>query len=217
MEAITLPIYNTEGNEVGSVKLDTSVFDGSINTAVIYQAINAYRANQRSGLASTKTRGEVSGGGKKPWKQKGTGRARVGSIRSPLWRHGGVIFGPHPRDFSYKLPAKIKALALKSSLNAKVKDNNLVVLDGLTISSTKTKEAAKIFSNLKLNPAKEKKDYRILLLLDKIDNNLGIALRNIGFLNVNVAGNTHAYEVMSHRKLVITKEGLSGLTNRLKK
>jgi len=217
MEAITLPIYNTEGNEVGSVKLDTSVFDGSINTAVIYQAINAYRANQRSGLASTKTRGEVSGGGKKPWKQKGTGRARVGSIRSPLWRHGGVIFGPHPRDFSYKLPAKIKALALKSSLNAKVKDNNLVVLDGLTVSGTKTKEAAKIFSNLKLSPAKEKKDYRVLLLLDKIDNNLGIALRNIGFLNVNVASNTHAYEVMSHRKLVITKEGLSGLTNRLKK
>jgi len=217
MEAITLPIYNTEGKEVGSVKLDTSVFDGSINTAVIYQAINAYRANQRSGLASTKTRGEVSGGGKKPWKQKGTGRARVGSIRSPLWRHGGVIFGPHPRDFSYKLPAKIKALALKSSLNAKVKDNNLVVLDNLAVSGTKTKEAAKIFSNLKLNPAKEKKDYRILLLLDKIDNNLGIALRNIGFLNVNVAGNTHAYEVMSHRKLVITKEGLSGLTNRLKK
>ena len=99
MEAITLPIYNSEGKEVDSVKLDKGVFDGKINTAAIFMAVNAYRSNQRKGLAATKTRGEVSGGGRKPWKQKGTGRARVGSTRSPLWRHGGVIFGPHPRDF----------------------------------------------------------------------------------------------------------------------
>ena len=124
MEAITLPIYNTEGKEVDSIKLDAKVFDGTINTAAIYQAINAYRANQRKGFASTKTRGEVSGGGRKPWRQKGTGRARVGSTRSPLWRHGGVVFGPHPRDFSCRLPKRIKNLALKSTLNAKVKENN---------------------------------------------------------------------------------------------
>jgi large subunit ribosomal protein L4 len=99
MEPITLPIYNTQGEQLESVKLDSAVFDGTVNQDVIYQAVNAFRANQRVGLAATKTRGEVSGGGKKPWKQKGTGRARVGSIRSPLWRHGGVIFGPHPRDF----------------------------------------------------------------------------------------------------------------------
>jgi len=128
MEPNTLPIYNTEGKEVDSIKLNPSVFDGVVNTGVIYQAVNAHLANKRRGLAATKTRGEVSGGGKKPWKQKGTGRARVGSNRSPLWRHGGVIFGPHPRDFSQSIPNKIKLLALRASLNAKVNENNLVVL-----------------------------------------------------------------------------------------
>lgn len=215
MEAITLPIYNTEGKEVDTVKLNASVFDGTINTAAIHQAINAYRANQRKGLASTKTRGEVSGGGKKPWRQKGTGRARAGSTRSPLWRHGGVIFGPHPRDFYYTLPQKIKNLALKSSLNAKLKENNLIILEGIGLDKPKTKEASRIFSNLKLMPVKGPGSHNLLLLLDKIDNNLKLALRNINFLNVNLATNTHTYEVMRHQKLIITKEGLNNLTNRL--
>jgi len=103
-----LPLYNNTGKEIESVKLDDGVFDGKVNRASIYQTVNAYLANQRTGLAATKTRGEVSGGGRKPWRQKGTGRARVGSTRSPLWRHGGVVFGPHPRDFSYSIPQKIK-------------------------------------------------------------------------------------------------------------
>ncbi len=217
MEAITLPIYNTEGKEIDTIKLDTKVFDGNVNTAAIYQAINAYRANQRMGLASTKTRGEVSGGGRKPWRQKGTGRARVGSTRSPLWRHGGVIFGPHPRDFYYKLPKKIKTLALKSSLNAKLKENNLSVLDSFKITNHKTKEAVKVFSNLKLDAVKNKKSNRNLLLLEKIDENLKLALRNIGFLNFNLARDTHVYQIMSHKKVIINKEGLMELTSRLKK
>jgi large subunit ribosomal protein L4 len=212
MEAITLPIYNTQGKEVDSLKLDRAVFDGTINTAAIYLAVNAFRSNQRKGLAATKTRGEVSGGGRKPWKQKGTGRARVGSIRSPLWRHGGVIFGPHPRDFYYRLPKKIKSLALKSSLNAKVKENNFMVLDALTLDTQKTKEASRIFSNLKISPK-----IKTLLLLDKIDNNLKLALRNIDFLNFNLASDTHTYEVMNHQKLLITKNGLDKLTDRFKK
>lgn len=212
MENITLPIYNTEGKEVDSVKLDKAVFDGTINTAAIYLAVNAYRSNQRQGLSATKTRGEVSGGGRKPWKQKGTGRARVGSIRSPLWRHGGVIFGPHPRDFSCRLPKKIKSLALKSSLNAKVKENNLMVLDGIKLEKPKTKEAAKIFSNLKIKPK-----IKTLLLLDKLDSNLRLALRNINSLNLNLASDTHTYEVMNHQKLIITKDGLHKLTDRLKR
>lgn len=216
MEAITLPVYNTEGKEVDSIKLDAKIFDGIINTGALYQAVNAFRANQRKGLASTKTRGEVSGGGRKPWRQKGTGRARVGSTRSPLWRHGGVIFGPHPRDFSYKLPDKIKTLALKSALLAKVKENNLIVLEGIILESPKTKEACKIFSNFKLKPAGVKNHNSLLLLLDKIDNNLKVAIRNIGFLNVNRAGNTHAYEILSHKKLMITKPGLNELIKRLK-
>ncbi|PIS33798.1 MAG: 50S ribosomal protein L4 [Candidatus Omnitrophica bacterium CG08_land_8_20_14_0_20_41_16] len=218
MEAITLPIYNTEGKEINNIKLDLSVFDGVINEAAMHQAVNAYRANQRKGLAATKTRGEVSGGGKKPWKQKGTGRARVGSTRSPLWRHGGVVFGPHPRDFSYVLPAKIKSLALKSGLNAKVRENNLIVLDSLKIEKPKVKDALRVFSNLKLiNNAKSAKKLSVLLLLDKISDSLRLSLRNISFLNFNLAQDTHVYEVMANKKLVITKDGLTQLINRLKK
>jgi large subunit ribosomal protein L4 len=217
MEAITLPIYNTQGKEIENIKLDPLVFDGTVNNDAVYQAIVAYRANHRKGLAATKTRGEVSGGGKKPWKQKGTGRARVGSIRSPLWRHGGVVFGPHPRDFSYTLPQKIKMLALKSSLNAKVKENNLMILDGLKVETPKTKEATKIFSNLKAIPEKTHKNRSVLLLLDKTDANLNRALRNIDFLSVNLAKNTHVYEILANQKIIITKDGLADLTNRLKK
>lgn len=215
METLTLPIYSSEGKEVDTLKLDPAVFDGIVNTAAIYQAVNAYRANTRKGLAATKTRGEVSGGGRKPWRQKGTGRARVGSIRSPLWRHGGVIFGPHPRDFSYTLPQKIKNLALKSTLNAKAKEKNLIILDSLKIEQPKTKEAYKVFSNLKLG-SKEKKKSRVLLLLENIDGKLKLALRNIKFLNFNLARDTHAYEILASRKIVITKKGLEDLVKRLK-
>lgn len=217
MEAITVPIFNKEGKEVDSIKLNVSVFDGVVNEAAIYQAINCFRANQRKGLAATKTRGEVSGGGKKPWKQKGTGRARVGSTRSPLWRHGGVVFGPHPRDFSYEIPEKIKNIALKSSLNAKVKDNNFIVLDEVKLDSTKTKDAAKVFSGLKINSDKKQKDAKILLLVEKNEPGFIRAMSNIGFLDTNLAINTNTYEVMSHKKLLITKQGLNALTNRLKK
>ena len=217
MEAIILPIYSSEGKEVDKIKLSLDIFDGVINTDAIYQAVNAFRAGQRKGLASTKTRGEVSGGGKKPWKQKGTGRARVGSTRSPLWRHGGVVFGPHPRDFSFSIPEKIKLLALKSSLNAKVKENNLMVLDEIKLAQPKTKEAAKIFSNLKVAPANGKKEARLLLLTGKLDDKTKLALCNIGFLNMDSAKNTHAYEIMSNQKVVITKDGLKDLADRFKK
>ncbi len=222
METITLPIYNTEGKEIDSLKLDQGIFDGIVNADAIHQAVLAYRAGQRKGLASTKTMGEVSGGGRKPWRQKGTGRARVGSIRSPLWRHGGVIFGPHPRDFSYTIPVKIKNLALKSSLNAKINENNFIVLDNFKIEQPKTKEAVKILSNLKIGRLKDKKNsktktIKALLLSDKLDKNLRLALRNIDFLSINRAQDTHAYEVLAANKLIITKEGLHELTNRLKK
>ncbi|MDP3731433.1 MAG: 50S ribosomal protein L4 [Candidatus Omnitrophota bacterium] len=222
MEAITLPIYNTDGKEIDSLKLDQGIFDGIVNADAIHQVVLAYRAAQRKGLASTKTMGEVSGGGRKPWKQKGTGRARVGSIRSPLWRHGGVIFGPHPRDFSYTLPLKIKKLALKSSLNAKINENNFIILDNLKIEAPKTKEAVKILSNLKISRLKDKKNHKTktakaLLLLDKFDNNLRLALRNIDFLTINRAQDTHAYEVLAANKLIVTREALRELTNRLKK
>jgi large subunit ribosomal protein L4 len=222
MEVIILPIYNTEGKETDSLKLDQGIFDGIVNTDAMHQVVLAYKAGQRKGLASTKTMGEVSGGGRKPWKQKGTGRARVGSIRSPLWRHGGVVFGPHPRDFSYTLPVKIKNLALKSSLNAKINENNFIVLDNFKIEQPKTKEAVKILSNLKVGRLKDKKNsktktIKALLLSDKLDKNLRLALRNIDFLSINRAQDTNAYEVLAANKLIVTKDGLRELTNRLKK
>jgi large subunit ribosomal protein L4 len=216
MEAITLPIYNTQGQEVDTIKLNSTVFDGVVNTDAIYQTVNAYRANQRKGLAATKTRGEVSGGGRKPWRQKGTGRARVGSTRSPLWRHGGVVFGPHPRDFSFTLPQKIKSLALKSTLNAKVKENNLIIVDDLKLAQPKTKEANKVFMNLKVAD-KRKGRNNALILLDKIDKDLVMALSNLSFLDFSLANETHAFEVLAHKKIIITKDGLGVLTNRLKK
>lgn len=216
MESNVLPIYSSEGKEVGSFKLDSAVFNGVINTDAIHRAVTSYLANQRRGLASTKTRGEVSGGGVKPWRQKGTGRARVGSSRTPLWRHGGVIFGPHPRSFEYVLPQKIKALALKSALNAKVKDKDLVIIESLTLNSDKTKDAAKLFSNLKLAPGKKAKPNWLLFLFDKTDEKMKRSMRNIGFLKIYRAQDTNAYDLLSHRKVVITKAGLELLSEKLK-
>lgn len=212
----TLPVYNSQGKEVDTIKLDAKIFDGSQNTDSLHQAIQGYRANQRKGLASTKTRGEVSGGGKKPWKQKGTGRARVGSTRSPLWRHGGVVFGPHPRDFSYNVPQKIKAAALKTSLNLKLKEGNFMVLDDFKIDAPKTKQAVDLLSSLKLFSAKEKKEKKVLFLAHNLDNRLRKALNNISFLTIDLATDCHAYEVMNNQKLLITKAGLEELTKRLK-
>ncbi|MFA6216135.1 MAG: 50S ribosomal protein L4 [Candidatus Omnitrophota bacterium] len=212
MKEITLPIYDCAGKEIDTVTLDPAVFDGAINTAAIYQAVNAYRANQRKGLASTKTRGEVSGGGKKPWKQKGTGRARVGSIRSPLWRHGGVVFGPHPRDFSYELPKKIKKVAFKSVILEKIKENNLIVIDELKIDQVKTKEMVKVLSSLKLNLEKK----GALLLVDQLTNSVKRVLRNIAKVTYNLVKDANVYEVLAADKVVITKEALKMLTNRIK-
>ena len=205
-----LSVYNQAGKEVKKIELDSSVFDGKVNQDVLYQAVLMYRRNRRKGLASTKTRGEVSGGGRKPWRQKGTGRARVGSIRSPLWRKGGVIFGPHPRDFSIKLPKKIRIAALKSSLNAKLNDNNLVILDNLNMDSPKTKEAYKILNTLKLN------DGNILLMLEEISNNLRLSFRNIGSLDILKASNTNAYDVLRAKKIIVTLGGLKVVVNRIK-
>lgn len=212
----TLPIYNIEADKVDKINLETTVFDGKVNSDLIYQTVLMYRANQRKGLASTKTRGEVSGGGRKPWRQKGTGRARVGSIRSPLWKGGGVVFGPHPRSYSYSLPNKIKIQALRSCLNAKLKENSIIVLDQINIGSPKTKDFIMILSRLEtLLPMRKKKN--LLLLLDKIDKDLRLAANNINYLDINLAKNINALQVLRARELIITKEALKQLTDRIKK
>ncbi len=222
MKEITLPIYNTEGKEVDTITLRDGIFGDTVRNPAIYQAIAAFRANQRKGLAATKTRGEVSGGGKKPWKQKGTGRARVGSIRSPLWRHGGVVFGPHPRDFSYTLPAKIRKVALQSALLAKTNESSFLVLDTLSLENYKTKQIMEVFSNLKVCPAAGKKSKasdvktrKILLLVEAMDEKIKKSARNIGFLEVNQAKDTNAYEVLKARTLIITRGGLDALVKRI--
>lgn len=219
---LNLPVYNTQGQEIENLKLDAALFDGRVNSDAMHQAVGAYLARQRKGLASTKTMGEVSGGGRKPWRQKGTGRARVGSIRSPLWRHGGVIFGPHPRDFSYSLPQRLRDTALKSSLNAKANQGKLVILDALDLSLPKTKEALKLFSHFEKKPAAKSKKQpktkpeKILVLSEKIDRNLRLAVRNIPFVSINRAQDTHVYEVLNAEKLFVTRGALKALAQRLK-
>ena len=209
-EKIKVQLLNLLHKGSEEIELDAKVFNGHVSKGSIYRAVHQHLANKREGAASTKTRAEVSGSGRKPWKQKGTGRARVGSTRSPLWRHGGVVFGPHPRDYSYNVPEKIRKLALKSALCAKLKENNLVVLDSFSITSPKTKEVVKLLINLKIKPLKN-----LLLLLDTIDNNLKLALGNIEFLDFNLAKNTNMYQVLRAHKLVITKKALIELTHRL--
>ena len=207
-----LPIYNQEGKQLKEIELDRNVFDGKVNQGVLYQAVLMYRANRRRGLASTKTRSEVSGGGRKPWRQKGTGRARVGSTRNPLWRKGGVAFGPRTqRKYGFRLPKKIRISALKSSLNAKLNENNLLILDDLKIDVPKTKEAAKILSNLKLN------NKSLLIMLNEINANLNRSFKNISFLDMIKASNINAYDILKAQKLIVSLDGLKILIERIKK
>jgi large subunit ribosomal protein L4 len=209
----TLPIHNSDGKEIDTITLDENIFNDKILASSIYLVINSYMANQRQGLAQTKTRGEVSGGGKKPWKQKGTGRARVGSSRNPLWRHGGVVFGPHPRDFGWDVPKKLKNQAVKFALSQKAKNQDIIIVDKLTVANSKTKDAVKILSNLKV-AAKCK---ACLLILDKADQNLLRAFKNIGFLRCDLAANTNTYELLSAHKVIFTLDGLKAIVQRLNK
>lgn len=204
-----LSIIDLEGKPKEELELNAKVFDGKVNQFAIHQAVVSYLANKREGNASTKTRGEVSGGGKKPWRQKGTGRARVGSIRSPLWRHGGVVFGPHPRDFSYSVPKKIRCLALKSCLNSRLMEKELVLVEDFNIPSLKTKEMINVLKKLKINT-------NCLLITDIKNENILRASRNIpNFWAVNFK-EVNAYDILKFKKLILTKSALVGLEKRLK-
>jgi large subunit ribosomal protein L4 len=207
----TVTVKNSEGKEVGTINLDEHIFNDKIFPSSVYQVINAYRASQRAGLASTKTRGEVSGGGKKPWRQKGTGRARAGSTRSPLWRHGGVTFGPHPRDFSVDVPKKMKNSALRFALTEKARTGDLIVLEALSFAEPKTKQGVQLLSKLELRSGT-----KVLVLVEKFEANLKRALGNIRGVGMDLAANATTYEVLAANKLVITKDGLAQLTKRIK-
>lgn len=205
-----IEVYNIKGQVVNKLALDKNLFNGEINKAVLYQVVKMYEANLREGNASTKTRSDVSGGGKKPWKQKGTGRARAGTTRSPLWRGGGIIFGPHPRDYSYSVPKNIKRQALISSLNAKLNDKELIVVDEMKASRPKTKEIAVILRNLKAED-------RPLLVLETKDEMIIRASRNIPELVLKDYKILNAYDVLKQHKLILTQKALGALTKMLVK
>ncbi|WP_044444749.1 50S ribosomal protein L4 [Bacillus spizizenii] len=191
-------LYNQNGSTAGDIELNASVFGIEPNESVVFDAILMQRASLRQGTHKVKNRSEVRGGGRKPWRQKGTGRARQGSIRSPQWRGGGVVFGPTPRSYSYKLPKKVRRLAIKSVLSSKVNDNNIIVLEDLTLDTAKTKEMAAILKGLSV----EKK-----ALIVTADANEAVALsaRNIPGVAVVEANGINVLDVVNHEKLLITK------------
>ena len=205
----SIPIFNSKGKEIDKFELNKELFTGEVNKGVLYQFVRMYNANQRRGTASTKTRGDVSGGGKKPWRQKGTGRARAGSTRSPLWRGGGKVFGPHPRDFHYDIPKKIKKLALLSSLNSKILDEKLIGIDAITLAEPKTKQFQAIVNALKLQG-------RSLFVLDIIDENTKRASRNIGSVTIRNYKDFNPVDVLNCNTLVMSKVALEKIPERFK-
>ncbi|MEW6426253.1 MAG: 50S ribosomal protein L4 [Bacillota bacterium] len=196
-------LYNVNGEQVGEVELNQDVF-GPINKFVLHDAVVKHLAGRRRGTHDTKTRAEVRGGGRKPWRQKGTGRARHGSIRSPIWRGGGIVFGPHPRDYSYALPKKVRRLALRSALSAKLAGGRLVVLDELKLAAPRTKEMRRIMANLGIAGP-------VLLVTAVRDENAFKSARNLpGVKTVTVEGLT-TYDLLAYDTLLITKDALAEL------
>lgn len=191
-----IQLYDLEGKVVGSVKVPAAL-EGPVNEAVLWQAVRMYLANQRQGTVDTKTRGEISGGGKKPWRQKHTGRARAGSIRSPIWRKGGIVFGPHQRDYRYSLPASVRKVALVNSLRDKVSGQAVAVVKSLDGIAPKTKALAQLFRKLQA----EKK---VLLVVEKASPELLRISRNLKTAAVRPASDLTCYDVLSATKLVVT-------------
>lgn len=204
-----LDIYKIDGTLTGrQVELNPKIFDIQPNDHAIYLAVKAYLANQRQGTAKTKERSEVSGGGKKPWRQKGTGRARVGSIRSPLWVGGGTVFGPKPRDYEIKLPKKVKLLARLSALTYKAKNNQIVVVEDFNFDQPKTKEMFNIIKSLNLS------DKKTLLLTGSYNKNIYLSGRNIATLNVLEAQKASTYDILNNKVLLLQESALNLINQR---
>ena len=203
-----LNVVDIKGNKAASVELPQEQFGVHVHDAVIHQAVVMYNANHRQGTVSTKTRSEVSGGGKKPWAQKGTGRSRQGSTRSPLWKKGGIAFGPKPRDFGYSISRKTRAAALRESLNAKFLSNNLLSVDRLEVLSGKTKDFEAILKNLKV-------EGRTLAVLDGTNEKTLLASRNIARLTLVRALDANALDIMKNKNVLVTKEALKILLERI--
>ncbi|EJP6471998.1 50S ribosomal protein L4 [Clostridium botulinum] len=194
-------LFNQNGEKVGDLQLADSVFGVEVNTYAMHQVVKALLANKRQGTQSAKTRAEVSGGGIKPWRQKGTGRARQGSIRAPQWIHGGVVFAPKPRDYRMSIPKSMKKVAIKSALTSKVNENLMVVVDEIKLEAPKTKEVVKI-----LNAFDAKKT---LIITNNVEENVYKSARNIAGVQVIPANNINVYDILKYNKVVITKDAVS--------
>ena len=196
-------VYNIEGKEVGSIELNDAVFGVEINEHLVHMAVVNQLANNRQGTQSAKTRSEVSGGGRKPWRQKGTGHARQGSTRAPQWTGGGIVFAPKPRDYSFKMNKKEKKLALLSALTSKVADNKIVVLDEFKLDEIKTKKFAEVMNNLKVSKA--------LVVLEGENKNVVLSGRNIPTVKVSATNEINTYDVLKYDTLVVTKAAVEKL------
>lgn len=194
-------LLNISGSQVGEIELNDAVFGIEPNKHVLHDAVVMQLASLRQGTHKVKGRSEVRGGGRKPWKQKGTGRARQGSIRAPQWVGGGTVFGPTPRSYAYKLPKKVRRLAIKSALSSKVIENEIIVLDALTLNGPKTKEFAAILNNLKA-------DRKALIVAPSYDENVALSARNIPGVKFVAADGINVLDVLGHDKLIITKEAV---------
>ena len=201
-------VLNIKGEKVGDITLNESVWGIEPNDAVLYDAITLARNNQRQGTAETKTRSEVSGGGIKPWKQKGTGRARQGSIRSPHWPGGGVVFGPHMRSFAKKMNRKERRLALKSALSYKVIESEMIVVDNFNLESNKTKDAKAALNNLKATK-------KVLLVVDKLTDEVILATRNLENVILLAANEINTYDVVASDNMVITEKAVKAIEEAL--
>ena len=196
-------VYNMEGNEVGTMELNDAVFGVEVNEHLVHLAVVRQLANNRQGTQKAKTRSEVSGGGRKPWRQKGTGHARQGSIRAPQWTGGGVVFAPVPRDYEVKMNKKERRAALKSALTSKVQDNKLVVVDSLTLAEAKTKEMQKVLTNLKA--------VKPLVVLAADDKNVYLSARNIEDVQTATVNTINVYDIMKHQTVVVTKDAVASI------
>jgi len=200
-------ILNTQAEKVGETELNDSVFNVEVNTGILHEVVCMQRANRRSGNACTKTRGEVSGGGAKPWRQKGTGRARSGSRTSPVWRGGGTTFGPKPRDYSYSMPKKVRRLALRMALSARNQEGNLVVVDKFDMPEIKTKNFVQVMNKFQFD--------NCLVITEGIDDQVSLSSRNaVGFKVLPVEG-LNVYDILKHSKLMVLQSSLAKIEERV--
>ena len=194
-------VYNMEGNQVGDIELNDAVFGVEINEHLVHMAVVSQLANNRQGTQSAKTRSEVSGGGRKPWRQKGTGHARQGSTRSPQWTGGGVVFAPKPRNYSFKMNKKEKSLALKSVLTSKVAENKFIVVDGLAFDEIKTKNMVSVLKNLDVKKA--------LVVTGADDKNVVLSARNIPGVKTAFTNTINVYDILKYDKMIVSKDAVA--------